>query len=44
LPLVLPVAGAALLALDGAGRSVGEQHYTELRAQGYGWHPEERYG
>jgi N-acetylglucosamine kinase-like BadF-type ATPase len=43
LPLILPVAGAALLALDGAGRPVAERHYAALREQGYSWHPEERY-
>jgi N-acetylglucosamine kinase-like BadF-type ATPase len=42
LPLVMPVAGAALLAMDGAGVKVEEHHYQALRASGQGWHAEER--
>ncbi len=42
LPLVMPVTGAALLAMDGAGVEVEEQHYQVLRASGQGWHAEER--
>lgn len=41
LPLVLPVGGAALLALDAAGTPVTPEHYARLREQGFGWHPEE---
>ena len=41
LPLVTPVAGAALLALDNGELRVGLEHYAALRAQGYAWHPEE---
>ncbi|HVA89430.1 MAG TPA: BadF/BadG/BcrA/BcrD ATPase family protein [Chloroflexota bacterium] len=44
LPLVMPVAGAALLALDGARLPVSPEHYGVLRSLGQGWHPEERYG
>jgi N-acetylglucosamine kinase-like BadF-type ATPase len=43
LPLLMPVAGAALLALDAMGRPVGEEHYNRLRSQEYGWHPEETF-
>lgn len=43
LPRVLPVGGAALLALDAAGAAVSEAHYERLVTQGYGWHPEERF-
>ena len=43
LPLVQPVAAAALLALDRAGYPVDESHYLRLQEQGYGWHPSERY-
>jgi N-acetylglucosamine kinase-like BadF-type ATPase len=42
LPLVMPVAGAALLAMDGAGVAVDETHYAALGASGQGWHAEER--
>jgi N-acetylglucosamine kinase-like BadF-type ATPase len=38
LPLLMPVAGAGLLALDAAARRVTQDHYERLRAQGYGWH------
>jgi hypothetical protein len=38
----MPVAGAALLAMDGAGVQVEEAHYEVLRASGQGWHAEER--
>ncbi|HWE61008.1 MAG TPA: BadF/BadG/BcrA/BcrD ATPase family protein [Chloroflexota bacterium] len=43
LPLLMPVAGAALLALDAAGVPVGEAQYARLREQGYGWHAEETF-
>lgn len=43
LPEIMPVAGAALLALDGAGCPVTALHYGALHSQGYGWHPDERY-
>lgn len=43
LPLLMPVAGAALLALDAVSASVTEDHYTHLRSQDYGWHPEETF-
>lgn len=43
LPLVQPVAAAALLALDRAGFPVDESHYLRLQEQGYGWHARERY-
>ena len=43
LPVILPVAAAALLALDGAGIPVGADHYARLRDQRYGWHPEDTY-
>jgi glycine cleavage system pyridoxal-binding protein P len=39
----LPVAGASLLALDAAECRVTQDHYERLRAQGYGWHPEETF-
>lgn len=42
LPLLLPVAGAALLALDVEKCPVTEKLYADLRAQGYGWHADER--
>jgi N-acetylglucosamine kinase-like BadF-type ATPase len=42
LPRVMPVAGAALLALEApAGARVTELQYARLSEQGYGWHPEE---
>ncbi len=41
LPDVMPVAGAALLAMDAAGAPVEESHYRALRASGQGWHAEE---
>lgn len=41
LPLLQPVAGAVLLALDEASVPVLPDHYARLAAQGYGWHPEE---
>lgn len=44
LPQILPVGGAALLALDAAGRAVTPAHYARLREQGYRWHPEETFG
>lgn len=43
LPLLQPVAGAALLALDAAHAPVTPEHYARLREQGYGWHPEESF-
>ncbi len=43
LPLLMPVAGAALLAADAAGYPAGEEHFARLREQGYGWHAEEVY-
>ncbi len=43
LPLLHPVAGAVLLALDAAGAPVSLDHYERLRRQGYGWHPEESF-
>ena len=43
LPLLQPVAGGALLALDEAGVPVLHDHYAWLAAQGYGWHPEETF-
>jgi len=43
LPLLMPVAGAALLALDGAGQTVTVDHYRRLQEQGHGWHPEETF-
>jgi N-acetylglucosamine kinase-like BadF-type ATPase len=43
LPLVMPVAGAALLALDAAEIPVEESHYQALRASGQGWHAEDLY-
>jgi N-acetylglucosamine kinase-like BadF-type ATPase len=43
LPIVLPVAGAGLLALDAASIGVDSGHYQRLREQGYAWHPEETY-
>jgi len=43
LPLLQPVAGAALLALDETGVPVTPDHYARLAAQGYGWHPEETF-
>lgn len=43
LPLLMPVAGAALLALDAAGQPVGVAHYQRLQSQSYGWHPEETF-
>ena len=43
LPLLQPVAGAALLALDAAGVAVTTDHYGHLSAQGYAWHPEETF-
>ncbi len=42
LPLVMPVAGAALLALDAAQCTVTTDHYARLQAQGYSWYPEEQ--
>jgi N-acetylglucosamine kinase-like BadF-type ATPase len=36
LPVLMPVAGAALMALDAAERPVREDHYERLCAQGYG--------
>ena len=44
LPLVMPVAGAALLALDAAQVDVSRAHYDLLESCGQGWHPEEQYG
>ncbi len=44
LPRVMPVAGAALLALDTYGAPVTPAHYAALCEQGYSWHPEERFG
>ena len=41
LPVLMPVAGATLMALAAAERPVTQNHYERLRAQGYGWHPEE---
>ena len=38
LPVLMPVAGAALMALDAAERPVTEEHYERLCAQGYGRH------
>lgn len=43
LPLLLPVAGAALLALDAVGVAVTPDHYASLQEQGYRWHAEEQY-
>ncbi len=43
LPLLQPVAGAALSALDIAGAPVTAGHYARLVEQGYGWHPEETF-
>jgi len=43
LPLLQPVAGAALSALDMAGAPVTAGHYARLVEQGYGWHPEETF-
>jgi len=43
LPLLQPVAGAALLALDEAGVLVTTDHYARLATQGYGRHPEETF-
>jgi N-acetylglucosamine kinase-like BadF-type ATPase len=43
LPRVMPVAGAALLALDAASVHVEEAHYGRLREQGYAWHQEETF-
>jgi len=43
LPCVMPVAGAALLAFDAAGREVMPSHYARLQALGYGWHAEETF-
>jgi N-acetylglucosamine kinase-like BadF-type ATPase len=42
-PRLMPVAGAALLALDASEVPVTEEHFLRLSAQGQGWHPEERY-
>jgi N-acetylglucosamine kinase-like BadF-type ATPase len=43
LPLLMPVAGAALLAADAVGSPAGEEHVARLQEQGYGWHAEEVY-
>ncbi|MGH2346323.1 MAG: hypothetical protein ACRDG4_13945, partial [Chloroflexota bacterium] len=43
LPLVMPTAGAALLALDGAEIPVDHTHFQILRASGQSWHTEELY-
>jgi N-acetylglucosamine kinase-like BadF-type ATPase len=43
LPRLMPVAGAALMALDGAGIRVTDDHFEYLRSQGQGWHAEEIY-
>jgi len=42
LPCLMPVAGAALLAMDTAGALVTPRHFTVLQELGLGWHPEER--
>ena len=41
LPQLMPVAGAALLALDAHGVVVTAEHFAHLRAQSLAWHPEE---
>lgn len=38
LPRLMPVAGAALLALDSGQEHVTEEHFEYLREQGQGWH------
>jgi hypothetical protein len=41
LPKVMPVAGAALLALERACVPVDAGLFDRLVSQGHGWHPEE---
>jgi len=41
LPLLKPVAGAVLLALEAGGKPVTPDHYARLREQGYGRRPDE---
>ena len=41
LPKLMPVGGAALLALEQAGIPIQVDHFDVLAGQGYGWHPEE---
>jgi N-acetylglucosamine kinase-like BadF-type ATPase len=43
LPRLMPVGGAALLALDRAGVPVSAGHFEYLVSQGHGWHPEETF-
>ncbi len=43
LPKLMPVGGAALLALERAGVSVTASHFDYLASQGHGWHPEETF-
>jgi N-acetylglucosamine kinase-like BadF-type ATPase len=40
-PRLMPVAGAALLALDAGEAAVTEEHFAHLLDQGQAWHPEE---
>ncbi len=41
LPRLMPVAGAALLAMDAGEEPVSEEHFSHLQEQGQAWHPEE---
>ena len=41
LPKLMPVGGAALLALEQAGIPIQVDHFDMLASQGYRWHPEE---
>jgi N-acetylglucosamine kinase-like BadF-type ATPase len=43
LPKLMPVAGAALLALEAAEVPVTSDHFARLRSQGQAWHPEENF-
>ncbi len=43
LPKLMPVAGAALLAMEAAGVPVGLELFDSLIDQGHGWHPEENF-
>jgi N-acetylglucosamine kinase-like BadF-type ATPase len=42
-PRLMPVAGAALLALDASEVPVTDEHFLRLQTQGQAWHPEEIY-
>jgi N-acetylglucosamine kinase-like BadF-type ATPase len=43
LPLLMPVAGAALLAMDAGGAPVTPEHFQALKNQGQAWHPQETF-